>query len=92
MQHQNSNLTEEFSILLADLGPAPLAWAAEVFGGPPDASNMWVGDERSVTSFHKGKWSGVEWGGVEWRMRHPAWYAHMRARAGCRLCGMRCTP
>lgn len=93
VQHQNSNLTEEFSILLSDLGPAPLAWAAEVFGGPPEASNMWVGDERSVTSFHKGKWRGVEWSGVGRSVgsasgiqpgRHPC--AHAQA-AGFAACG-----
>lgn len=25
----------------------------QVFGGKPEAINLWIGDERSVTSFHK---------------------------------------
>lgn len=32
-----------------------LDWAEAVFGGPPDATNLWIGDDRSVTSFHKGE-------------------------------------
>ncbi|GFR40670.1 hypothetical protein Agub_g1258, partial [Astrephomene gubernaculifera] len=52
MQHQNSNLSEELSPLLADVGEE-LGWAEEVFGGPPEAINLWIGDERSATSFHK---------------------------------------
>lgn len=27
--------------------------SVQVFG-PPEATNLWIGDERSVTSFHKG--------------------------------------
>jgi hypothetical protein len=53
-QHQNSSLTEEFPFLTSDLQPGLPAWVDEVFGGPPDAVNLWIGDERSVTSFHKG--------------------------------------
>ncbi|GIL42659.1 hypothetical protein Vafri_605 [Volvox africanus] len=52
MQHQNSNLSEELGLLLDDIGPG-LPWAEEVFGGPPEAINIWIGDERSATSFHK---------------------------------------
>lgn len=32
-----------------------LDWAEAVFGGTPDATNLWIGDDRSVTSFHKGE-------------------------------------
>lgn len=53
-QHQNSNLSEEFGTLLKDIGPG-LPWADDVFGGPPEATNLWIGDGRSVTSFHKGR-------------------------------------
>ncbi|PNW85197.1 hypothetical protein CHLRE_03g175750v5 [Chlamydomonas reinhardtii] len=52
MQHQNSNLREELSALLGDVEPG-LPWAEEVFGGPPEAINLWIGDQRSATSFHK---------------------------------------
>jgi len=32
-----------------------LDWAAEAFGGPPEATNLWIGNDDSVTSFHKVK-------------------------------------
>jgi jumonji domain-containing protein 7 len=41
-------------VLEGDLRPS-LEWAEKVFGGPPEATNLWIGDERSVTSFHKGE-------------------------------------
>eukprot|EP00955_Chlamydomonas_euryale_P004955 52853-Chlamydomonas_euryale.AAC.13 len=53
VQHQNSSLTAEYPQLAGDC-PAP-EWAARAFGAPPEASNLWIGDERSVTSFHKGR-------------------------------------
>eukprot|EP00798_Chlamydomonas_sp_ICE-L_P003309 gene3308-13336_t len=53
IQHQNNSLAEEYEYLTEDLG-SRLSWADEVFGGnPPEATNLWIGDERSVTSFHK---------------------------------------
>ncbi|GIL73316.1 hypothetical protein Vretimale_4886 [Volvox reticuliferus] len=52
MQHQNSNLCEELGMLLDDIRPG-MPWAEEVFGDPPEAINIWIGDERSATSFHK---------------------------------------
>jgi jumonji domain-containing protein 7 len=51
-QHQNSSLTVEYPALVEDIQPG-LPWAEDVFGGPPEATNLWIGDERSVTSFHK---------------------------------------
>lgn len=41
-------------MLQQDVKPG-LDWAEAVFGGPPDAANLWIGDDRSVTSFHKGE-------------------------------------
>jgi uncharacterized protein YjaZ len=51
-QQQNSNLTEEFPVLLQDVD-AQLEFAAEAFGAAPDAVNLWIGDQRSETTFHK---------------------------------------
>jgi jumonji domain-containing protein 7 len=48
---QNGSLGADFAPLLADL-PASLDWAQEAFGAPPDAVNLWVGNGRSVTTFH----------------------------------------
>lgn len=52
MQRQNSNLTEEFAALLEDID-REMPLFAEAFGAPPEAINMWFGDSRSNTSFHK---------------------------------------
>ena len=52
LQSQNSNLTStSLSTLLQDLQPN-FDFAEEVLG-EPDARNIWVGDERSVTSTHR---------------------------------------
>lgn len=41
-------------MLLADVD-SHLSWATEAFGGTaPDAVNLWIGDDRSATSYHKG--------------------------------------
>lgn len=52
IQHQNSSLTEDFSILASDVaGGVPFATAA--LGSPPEATNFWLGDGRAETSWHK---------------------------------------
>lgn len=51
-QQQNSNLTKELPQLLDDVEPQ-LDFAAAAFGAPPDAVNIWIGDERASTTFHK---------------------------------------
>eukprot|EP00803_Ostreobium_quekettii_P009458 evm.model.scf_5.16 EVM.evm.TU.scf_5.16 scf_5:223997-227138(-) len=59
LQKQNNNLLEEFPQLRGDIEDAGLHWAMEAFGAPPDAVNLWVGDERSVTSFHKDHYENI---------------------------------
>ena len=49
IQKQNSNLTEEFRKIIADV-EREIPWASEAFGKKPDAVNFWMGDERAVTS------------------------------------------
>jgi jumonji domain-containing protein 7 len=39
-------------VLLPDVD-AQLGFAAEAFGSAPEAVNLWIGDERSTTTFHK---------------------------------------
>lgn len=52
-QFQNSSLTEELPSLLEDV-ESDLLWAAKAFGsGSPEAVNIWIGDQRSRTSFHR---------------------------------------
>jgi peptidyl-lysine (3S)-dioxygenase / protease len=52
LQSQNSNLTTTpLEPLLSDL-PSNFDFAEDVVG-QPDARNIWIGDERSVTSIHR---------------------------------------
>jgi hypothetical protein len=53
LQHQQDNLRQQLPQLLPDV-EEQLGWATEALGCPPDAVNVWIGDERSTTSFHKG--------------------------------------
>eukprot|EP00898_Chlorokybus_atmophyticus_P008024 jgi/Chlat1/8222/Chrsp76S00616 len=52
VQHQNGSFTQEFAQLREDVDDS-IEWAQAALGCEPDAVNMWVGDERAVTSFHK---------------------------------------
>lgn len=52
LSHQNDSLRQEFSKLLRCV-PAELPLATAAFGNAPEAVNLWVGDERAVTSVHK---------------------------------------
>lgn len=66
LQSQNGNLytpsssdaasdsVKEFLQIRDDV-PANIPWATEALGHPPDAVNIWIGDERSVTSIHSGR-------------------------------------
>ncbi|CAN0425759.1 unnamed protein product, partial [Hapterophycus canaliculatus] len=49
---QNDSLRQEFPGLAADVEPS-LALARETFGNEPDAVNLWIGDDRSVSAVHK---------------------------------------
>ena len=52
LQAQNDSLPTEFCELAKDVNE--LAWARDAFGGlSPEATNLWIGDERAATSFHK---------------------------------------
>ena len=52
LQSQNDNLHDEMHDLLED-ATDELLFASEVFGSSPEVANVWIGDERSVTSLHK---------------------------------------
>jgi hypothetical protein len=64
VQSQNGNLATEFTKLRQDV--RQLSWANEglghltfqslylTVGEAPDASNIWIGNEESVTSLHSG--------------------------------------
>ena len=58
MQRQNDNLNQEFAALLRDVD-TEVPWAREVFGGAPEAVNLWYGDARASTSFHKDNYQNL---------------------------------
>lgn len=49
IQKQNSNFKEDFPELWLDAG-TDIPWADKAFGKKPDAVNIWMGDQRAVTS------------------------------------------
>ncbi|CAM9590057.1 unnamed protein product [Ectocarpus sp. 8 AP-2014] len=49
---QNDSLRQEFPGLMEDVEPF-LALAREAFGNEPDAVNLWIGDDRSLSAVHK---------------------------------------
>jgi peptidyl-lysine (3S)-dioxygenase / protease len=56
VQFQNDNWGEFATdgSIAADVRWSDLAWAQEAFGrAAPDATNIWIGDSRSSTTFHK---------------------------------------
>lgn len=52
LQQQDNNLRTDFPELTDDVDEE-LLWASEAFGVSPEAVNLWIGDDQSVTSFHK---------------------------------------
>lgn len=52
IQQQNGNFTSHFPELANDVD-CDLPWASEAFGAAPDAVNLWIGNDQSITSFHK---------------------------------------
>ena len=52
LSHQNDSFRTQFNALKDDV-PDSVHFTTEAFGTKPDAVNLWIGDERSVTSLHK---------------------------------------
>ena len=53
IQLQNNSLPKEFAHLTDDVSNSLLTFGTNVFGGPPDATNLWVGSSLSVSSMHQ---------------------------------------
>ncbi|KAL3150254.1 hypothetical protein ABBQ32_000107 [Trebouxia sp. C0010 RCD-2024] len=58
LQQQNGNFTSHFPELLDDVD-AELLWASQAFGANPDAVNLWIGNDHSMTSFHKDHYENI---------------------------------
>jgi peptidyl-lysine (3S)-dioxygenase / protease len=48
-QKQCDCLRDEYSMLVSDISELPVS---DVFSSPPDAINLWIGDDRAVSSLH----------------------------------------
>lgn len=55
---EDNNLHGEFSPLLPDV-PAFIPFATEAFGHGPDAANVWIGNDRSVSALHKDNYENL---------------------------------
>lgn len=52
LQQQNDCFRTEYSMVASDCD-GDIAWATEALGCSPEAVNLWIGTDLSVTSFHK---------------------------------------
>jgi jumonji domain-containing protein 7 len=57
VSRQCGSLREEFPALAAEC--VDLEWATEAFGAAPDAVNLWCGDERARTTFHRDHYENI---------------------------------
>ncbi|OQR93462.1 hypothetical protein THRCLA_08443, partial [Thraustotheca clavata] len=52
LSHQNDSLREQFPQLVHDVDRV-IDFSAEAFGNMPEAVNLWIGDDRAVSTMHK---------------------------------------
>lgn len=74
LQAQNDSFRSDFSSLSGDIA-TELPWATAAFGGPPEAVNIWIGNHRSVTSFHRDHYENmyaVLWGTKRFLLLPPS--------------------
>ncbi|KAK5118963.1 hypothetical protein LTR62_000174 [Meristemomyces frigidus] len=57
-QTQNDNLRNEYSSLYRDV-PADIPFARIALSQPAEAINLWLGNDRSVTSLHKDNYENI---------------------------------
>jgi len=58
VMHQNNNFTTEFESLWRDIDTS-LLWANETFQLKPEAVNIWIGENRSISSMHKDHYENI---------------------------------
>ncbi len=58
VSHQNGSLASEFSALWPDT-ELSMGWADAAFGGPPEAANLWIGEDAARTSAHADLYDNV---------------------------------
>lgn len=52
LSHQNDSLRDQFPGLFDEVPPG-MELAVEAFGNEPEAVNIWIGDDRAVSTMHK---------------------------------------
>ncbi|KAI8894386.1 JmjC domain-containing protein 7 [Globomyces pollinis-pini] len=57
IQKQCSSLSTEYVELVSDV--PRIQWADIAFGQEPDAINLWIGDERAISSTHKDPYENI---------------------------------
>ncbi|EIN10622.1 Clavaminate synthase-like protein [Punctularia strigosozonata HHB-11173 SS5] len=55
---QDQKDDSEFAVLRPDV-PSEIPWCSETFGKHPDAVNVWIGNEKSVTSIHSDPYENI---------------------------------
>jgi len=68
LSFQNDSLREQFGALLDDV-PDCIGFAKDAFGNAPDAVNLWIGDDRAVTTMHVDHYEN---------MYGSYWFAHQQ--------------
>lgn len=58
LQEQNDCFRNEYSALSQDCD-SHIPWASEALGCLPEAVNLWIGNDKSVTSFHKDHYENI---------------------------------
>ena len=53
IQLQNNSMPLEFAHLLGDITDSVSCFGSDIFGVPPEATNMWIGSSLSVSSMHQ---------------------------------------
>lgn len=52
LSHQNDSLRDQLPVLLKDV-PSAVTLGVAAFGNEPEAVNLWIGDERAMSTCHK---------------------------------------
>ena len=56
---QDSSLSKDLPRLLSDIDDSTIEFAKLAFGADPQATNLWIGDDRSVTTMHSDPFENI---------------------------------
>ncbi|CEG37087.1 Predicted phospholipase [Plasmopara halstedii] len=58
LSHQNDNLRDQLPNLFNEI-PSAIELGVQTFGNEPEAVNIWIGDERAVSTLHKDHYENI---------------------------------